>query len=177
MPRCFSLLFLLVVAGGCRRELEIRTDPDLWHVDAREARRLHHARTSVTYVSRVSDRATWQIHTSLADPAALTDGDPATVASSTDEHRRGEFILIDLGESCRFQMIRQVHPPSGGAPPRFRIDTAGPHGFPYTLQYLGAGEPHETAAALGRPVDARFIRITIVEETSDPWLVNGLSIE
>jgi hypothetical protein len=155
----------------------MRKDPDLWHVDPKHVGRLHAPHIVADYVPQVSQPSSWQVHTSLVDRAALTDANPSTIASSTDDHRLGESILIDLGCVCHFQVVRQIHPPSGGQPPRFRVDTAGIRGFPYTLQFLGSGQSLETLAIFERPTHARFIRITVIEDSADPWLVSELEVE
>jgi hypothetical protein len=156
----------------------MRKDPDLPHVSPKEARRLEPSwlEKHVTYANRTLDPAAWQIHTSLASREALTDNDPATVATSTDDHRIGEWILIDLGSDQSIRWVGQTHPPETGQPPRFRIDSAGRRGFPYQLQYVGSGTPGETLAMFARPVTARFVRVTIIEDSADPWLVSELTV-
>jgi hypothetical protein len=57
------------------------------------------------------------------------------------------------------------------------VDTAGEHGFPYTLQFLGSGQPDETNAIFTRPVRARFIKITVIEDSATPWVVSELVVE
>src|SRR5262245_21089308 len=110
MRSMITTAMLLLLTAGCHGEFEIRKEPDLWQVSPRQARHLTAPRFESGYRPEVSDRSNWQIHTSLAGREALTDGDSATVASSQDEHRRGEYILIDLGCVCRFQTVRQLHP-------------------------------------------------------------------
>jgi hypothetical protein len=170
-----SLAFLAF--AGCHGEFEIRKDPDLLHVDPRDARYLFPPEIEPGYMPQVTDPASWQIHASLDGRDAMIDGDPSTRATSRDDHRQGEFILIDLGCECYFQTVRQVHPPDSGQPPRYRVDTAGEHGFPYTLQFLGSGQPGETLAIFTHPVHARFIRITAIEDSATPWYVSELQIE
>jgi hypothetical protein len=177
MRRLLATSIILLAGTGCRGEFEIRKDPDLWQVDPRQARRLEAPRVDPGYIAQVSDRSSWQIHTSLHARDALTDNDLTTLSCSQDDHRQGEFILVDLGCVCSFQMVRQVHPSGSGQPPRFRVDTAGDHGFPYTLQFLGTGQPHETLAIFTRPVKARFIKITVIEDAADPWCVAELAVE
>jgi hypothetical protein len=169
-----SLLVLCCV--GCR-EFEIRKDPDLWHIDPQELRRLETTQRVTDYAPQISPQSSWQIHTTLDSHLALVDKDPSTLASSLDDHRLGESILIDLGCECRFQSVRQLHPAHGGAPPRFRVDTAGAHGFPYSLQFVGSGQTHETPAVFPRPVTARFIRISVIEDSADPWIVSELVVD
>jgi hypothetical protein len=174
--RRFAILTVLFLAG-CHGEFEIRKDPDLWQVNPRDAKHLGAPRFSPRYKPQLTDRSTWQIHTSLTGRGALVDGDLATAAASEDDHRRGEFILVDLGCVCRFQTVRQVHPPGIGQPPRFRVDTAGDHGFPYTPQFLGTGQPDATLAIFTRPVNARFVKITLIEDAAEPWNVAELLLE
>jgi hypothetical protein len=88
----------------------------------------------------------------------------------------GEWILVDLGGVQSIRWLSQRHPPEGGQPPRFRIDTANERGFPYDLQYVGSGMPGETLAMFASPVRARFVRVTIIEDSGDPWLVSELTI-
>lgn len=156
----------------------MRKDPDLLQVSPSEARRLSPSwlEKHVTYATHMLDRTDWQIHTSLENREALTDADTSTVAGSTDDHRVSEWILVDLGSVHSIRMVSQSHPSEGGQPPRFRIDTAGEHGFPYQLQYVGSGTPGDTVAVFPRAVSARFVRITVIEDSSDPWLVSELGI-
>ena len=173
-----GIIILLALAGGCSPEWEMRKDADLLQISPKEARRLSPSllEKHVTYATSVLDRTDWQIHTSLANPEALTDDDPATAATSTDDHRVSEWILIDLGSVQSIRMVSQTHPPDGGQPPRFRIDTADEGGFPYRLQYVGSGTSAESVAVFPRSVAARFVRITVIDDSSDPWLVTELGI-
>jgi hypothetical protein len=177
MKRIIVASTLLLLAPGCHGEFEIRKEPDLWEVTPPQAWHLRLPGAVQSNVNQISAPSEWQIHTSLANRHALTDKDSSTVALSLDDHRRGEYILIDLGCLCRFQIVRQLHPSDLGHPPRFRVDTAGEHGFPYTLRYLGTGQSGESNAVFGRLVDARFIKITIIENSSSPWAVSELVIE
>src|SRR5262245_9060874 len=177
MRNIITISMLLIGAAGCHGEFEIRKEPDLWQVTPQQAKHLGTPQLDSRYAPEVTDRSSWQIHTSLTGRDALTDGDAATVATSQDEHRLGEFILIDLGCTCHFQTVRQLHPASVVSPPRFRIDTAGEHGFPYTLQFLGTGQSNESNAIFTRPVNARFIKITIIEDSREPWGVSELVVE
>jgi hypothetical protein len=156
----------------------MRKESDLLQLTRKEASRLSPSmlESNVTHATHVLDRNLWQIHTSLANRDALTDGDPTTAAISTDDPRESEWILIDLGSVQRIRMVEQSHPPDGGHPPRFRIDTADARGFPYQLQYVGAGTPGQTIAMFPRAVNVRFVRITVIENTSHPWLVTELGI-
>jgi len=176
--RTVGVIILLVAWTGCGRELQMRKDPDLLQVSPKEARRLSPSwlEKHVTYATSVLDRTDWQIHTSLENREALTDADPSTVAASTDDHRVSEWILIDLGCVQSIRIVDQSHPPNAGQPPRFRIDTAGEHGFPYQLQYVGSGTPSQSVAMFARPVRAQFVRITLIEDSSDPWLVSDLTV-
>ncbi len=176
MRRTLRVALLSAVMAGCGPDFEMRKDPDLLRIDPRQAARLRHIEIASDDVARVSDRSLWQIHSSLEGAAALSDGDPATAARSNDDHRKGEYILIDLGCVCHFQNVRQQHPDGHGAPPGYRVDTAGDHGFPFTLEYVGVGEPGASLATFPRAADARFIRITLVEDAAEPWLVTELDV-
>jgi hypothetical protein len=177
-PIPMAAALLLVAWAGCSTEFEMRKDPDLLRVSPNEARHLSPASPEelTTFATHGLDRTGWQIHTSLTNREALTDADPSTFATSMDDHRISEWILIDLGGEQRIRTVEQSHPPEGGQPPRFRIDTADAHGFPYRLQYVGSGTPGQTVAVFPRAVSARFVRITVIEDSSDPWLVSDLGI-
>lgn len=176
MLRRFALSVLLLAMCGCGPAFKIRKESDLLRIDPKEARRLRDVRMDADYSARVTDRSIWQLHTTLAYRPALNDGDLKTVATSDDEHRQGDWILIDLGSVCHFQNVRQLHPPDGGEPARYRVDTAGDHGFPYTLQFVGPGQPGSSAATFPRPVDARFIRITVIDDSPSPWAVAEVEV-
>ncbi len=171
-----TLAVLLLAISGCGREFEMRKEPDLQLINAKELARIHDIRVDAEYAALVSDRTDWQIHTSLAHRESLVDGDAGTAAESSREHRKGDWILIDLGSECFFQNVRQTHG-GAGEPPNYRVDVAGKRGFPYTLQFVGGGEPAESVATLPRPVHARFIRITLLEESPTPWRVAELEID
>ena len=176
MTKSITAGFFLVVVCGCGPEFSVRKEPDLLRVDPKEACRLRDVRIDPKYVAQVSDRSTWQIHTTLDNRAALTDGGSQSAATSIREQRKGEWILIDLGCVCHFQNVRQVHPSDGGEPPRYRVDTAGNHGFPYTLQFVGEGHPGASVATFPRAVNARFIRVTVIEDSAKPWSVAELEL-
>lgn len=167
----------ILALSGCGPELRPRTDQDLLCVDPKEAARLADVRFAADYSPCVTDAPAWQIHTSLANREALADGDLGSAAISADDHRQGEWILVDLGRPCHFQRVHQRHPAEGGAPPRYRVDVAGDHGFPYTLQFVGSGELGESVAVFPRAADARFIRITVIEDSAAPWRVSELVVD
>ena len=175
--RSLGLSLLLLAWLGCSPEWEMRKDPDLWHFDPKQTNRLHDVRIDPDYTPRVTAKSEWQNHTSLSNRPFLTDGDPTTVAASSDEHRQGEFILIDLGHVCHFQNVHQLHPADGGSPPGYRVDTADERGFPFTLQFVGSGQPGKSTATFPRAVGARFVRITIVEDSAKPWAVAEIDVD
>jgi hypothetical protein len=177
MHKSYAAATLLLIASGCHGEFEIRTEPDLWRVTPRQARKLRSPILHFDYTPELSPPDSWQIHSSLAGFQALNDGDPLTFASSQDDHRRGEYILVDLGCVCRFQTVRQFHQSESGQPPRYRVDTAGEHGFPYRLQFVGTGQPGQSTAVFPRPVSARFVKITVIEDTVTPWHISELTLE
>jgi hypothetical protein len=168
---------MLLALSGCGPELRPRTDQDLLRIDPKEAARLADVRFTPDYSPCVTERTAWQTHTSLSNREALTDGDLGTAATSSDDHRQGEWILVDLGRPCHLQRVHQRHPAAGGEPPRYRVDVAGDHGFPYSLEFVGCGEPGESVAVFPRPVDARFIRLTVIEDSAAAWQVSELVID
>lgn len=176
MRNSFAAAIVLVLACGCSEEIRVRKEPDLLRVDPKEAQRLRDVRIEPASAARVSERLSWQVHTTLGNRSALTDGDPQTVAASTREHRKGEWVLIDLGCVCHFQNVRQDHPADGGQPPSYRVDTADETGFPYTLQFVGKGQPGSSLATFPRTVDARFIRITVIEDSPESWTIAELDV-
>ena len=176
MAKPIAVGVLLVVVWGCGPEFRVRKEPDMLRVDPKDACRLRDVRIDPKYVAQVSDQSTWQIHTTLDNRTALTDGDSRTAATSTREQRKGEWVLIDLGCVCHFQNVRQAHPSDGGEPPRYRIDTAGDHGLPYTLQFVGEGHPGASVATFPRAVNARFIRVTVIDDSTKPWAIAELEV-
>lgn len=176
MRKIFVATACLLAWSGCGPEFEMRKEPDLIPIDPKRAEALRNIHVDRHYAARVSDRADWQVHTSLANRIALTDGDSATIATTTGEPHITEWIMIDLGCVCHFQNIRQVHPADGGQPPGYRIDTAGDRGFPFTLQFVGTGDPGESVATFPDAVDARFIRITVIDKCDTPWRVGEVEV-
>jgi hypothetical protein len=176
MRNSFTAAIVLVLACGCSDEIRVRKEPDLLRVDPKEAQRLRDVRIEPASAARVSERSNWQVHTTLGNRLALSDGDPQTVAASTREHRKGEWVLIDLGCLCRVQNVRQDHPSDGGQPPSYRVDTADETGFPYTLQFVGSGQSGSSVATFPRAVDARFIRITVMDDSAQPWAISELDV-
>ena len=174
--RRIAIACLFVAVHGCGPDFNIRKDPDLERISPKELARLKHVRVDPNFQPSVSAKSDWQIHTLLANRVALADGDMTTVAASSREHRKGDWILIDLGCLCLFQSVRQHH---GDAepPPTYRVDTAGEEGFPFTLEFVGPGEHGESVATFPRPVHARFIRITVLEDSPQPWRVAELDID
>ena len=176
MRKILLVCSMLLASSGCGPEWEMRKEPDMLRIDPKRASKLHDIRIEAGYTPRVSDRANWQIHSTLANVPALDDNDPTTIATSTADHRKREWILIDLGCVCHFQNVRQLHPPDSGEPPGYRVDTAGDQGFPFTLQYVGAGEPNSSVATFPRAVNARFIRITVIDDSPAPWAVAEIEL-
>ena len=176
MRRSIYTTVLFTLCLGCGPEFEVRKDRDLLRLDPKTVNRLQDIWIDSDYIPQVSDPATWKIHTSLADRHALNDSDVASVARSDDDHRISEWILIDLGTNCHFQNVQQLHPAGSGEPPRYRIDTADQRGFPFTLQYVGPGQPDVSTATFPRAVNARFIRVTVLEDTNKPWLITELRV-
>jgi hypothetical protein len=169
-------LVALLVCSGCMAAFERRKDPDLLQVKPGDVHSLKAVLSLPSTGGSVSDRSTWQIHSSLNKSRNLIDGDLKTIAHSDDDHRLGEWILIDLGCVCHFQSVQQIHPGAEGHPPSYRVDTADERGFPFALQCVTAGQPGISEAALPRPVHARFIRITLIEDSPNPWRVAEIEL-
>ena len=176
MRNSLPAVAVLVLVCGCSEEIRVRKETDLLRVDPKEAQRLRDVRIEPASAARVSDRSNWQVHTTLGNRSALLDGDPQTVAASTREHRKGEWVLIDLGCTCHFQNVRQDHPADSGQLPSYRVDTADETGFPYTLQFVGKGQPGSSIATFPRAVDARFIRITAMDDSPEAWAIVELDV-
>lgn len=178
---CFAAL----IACGCSADLTRVHTPDLLAVSEAEATR-HAAgspggqeesgNASSSVLSNVTARETWKVYTSLGDRDAMLDGKPDTAALSQAAGARDQFVLIDLGQMCAVREVIQRHAGNAGFPRRYRIDVAGEHNFPYSLAYVGEGNPLRSTAALRRPRECRFLRVTLLETSSDPWDIAELEI-
>lgn len=179
--RCLATLYAL----GCAADLKRVHTPDLLAVSEAEATR-HAAgspggpaetgKASSSVISNVPARETWKVYTSLGDRDAMFDGKSDTAALSQAAGARDQFVLIDLGQMCVVREVIQLHAGTAGFPRRYRIDVAGEHNFPYSLAYVGDGNPLRSAAVLRRPRECRFLRMTLLETSSDPWDIAELEI-
>jgi hypothetical protein len=153
-----------------------KKEPDLLQITPAEERRFRKPPRLVRYEPRVTSRSCWQIHTSLQGREALADEDETTFAQTAGPRQLSQWILLDLGEECRFQQIVQVHADPGSFPRRYRVDVAGHEGFPYDLEFLGTGTPGRSVAILRQPVKARFVRLTAISAEPCPWSVSELYV-
>ncbi len=182
MRGLLSLAALAAGLSGCdwieRRVdwLDRRRSPELLHLTPQEQQRLARPANHTHYHSDVTPRQCWQIHTSLSDRPHLIDGDPGTLSASSSPSQAGQWIMLDLGRDCCFQQVIQDHTESTGFPCRYRIDVAGHEGYPYHIAFVGNGTPGRSVAVLQRPVRARFIRITALDDAEHPWDVSELRI-
>jgi hypothetical protein len=110
--------------------------------------------------------------------ASLTDGAAETIAIAPNPASKDQYILVDLGCTCTFQQVTQHHGVgSTGFPRQYRVDVADEHNFPYFLQFVGSGSPGASTASFSKPVQARFVRITLMETCAEPWSVAELTVE
>lgn len=169
-----GLVILVVLAGGCIADLKRVHTPDLLNVTDKQARKWAGGTNFEPVESMVPARQNWQIHSSLKPIEALTDASTASFAQAPLPDSRDQFILIDLGEVVTIRQVIQAHPRVDGYPRRYRIDVAGDHNFPYSLRFVGRGSPGQSIAVFNRPVQCRFLRITLLETGPDAWNVGDL---
>ena len=173
--RTFCLISVLV--AGCGADLRRVHTPDLLTVDEHLARKCAGGCVRPGAKSTVTAKPTWQLHSTLEAPQSMLDGDTESVSIAADPGRKDQYILVDLGRMCWLQKVTQTHPGDFGQPRRYRIDVAGEHNFPYKLQFVGEGYPGCSVAVLRRPVQCRFLRITLMETCEQAWAVAELDIE
>lgn len=171
---CLPLLLGFALLG-CTADLKRVHTPDLLAIDE-GALPPPSATVAASETSQVTAPSEWRIYSSLRDWTHLADNSLETVAFSERPQSKDQYILIDLGQVCALSQVTQIHPESGGFPRRYRIDAAGEHNFPYSLVYLGNGTSGRSEAALTRGVNARFLRITLLEAGEEPWQVTELEI-
>lgn len=171
-------LLLLVGLVGCSAKEQLRRvrPDDLANVPASNQVQGNPSDLSEDYVGTVTSKDQWKIYSSLTDVAMLADDNPQSVAATAPDHGSDQWILADLGEVCRFQAVRQTHGAAGGPPRSYRIDVAGPKGYPWEFEWAGTGAEGESLAVFRRPVEARFLRITVLEEASSRWAVTELEV-
>ena len=128
------------------------------------------------YRGVVTEQSQWRGYFCTGSGAAAVDDDVDTAVVTPPEHGSDVWLLIDLGENCRFQTVQLRHPDGTAAAKRYRIDVADQRGFPYRLVWAGPGQSDESAAILRRPVEARFIRITVLEESAPRWGVSEVEV-
>lgn len=166
---------ILLVTLGCRADLSKVHTPDLLAVSEQQQRKwvgLKHPRgASLDLPSPTA----WQVHSSLTPRLHLHDDDETTYAVAADPASKDQYVLIDLGCMATIHQVTQTHVESG-CPLRYRIDVAGGHNFPYSLRFVGEGTPGMSVANLRKPVQARFLRITLLECGSHPWTVGEIAI-
>lgn len=171
-----GILICLVVSAGCVADLKRVHTPDLLTVDEHRAAKLARRVPSEVAAHVVSAKECWQLHSSLLDPMLMVDGNDSTQAISGDPQRRDQFVLIDLRQVCKVQQVIQFHAAADGHPKRYRVDVAGEHNFPYTLTYIGGGECGQSRAVFAKPVECRFLRITLLEPSEATWDIAELEI-
>lgn len=147
--------------------------PDLWSLSPAQVKK---ARPGTEPQGGVSLPIA-QAHSTLEPLEALTDGDMGTIASAPMPLARDQFVLVDLGATCDvFRVVLRV--PEGAAPVgRVRIDAAGSHNFPYQLVYVGEPNRAGMNAILRKPARCRFLRITLLEPSGEPWTLSEIQLD
>lgn len=174
--RPVRLIPLALLLSACSGDLERVRAVDLLEVAPSAVPQGARPTIAPGYVAEITPRQDWTVHGSLAQLGNLSDGEADTSATTPTDLGNQQWLLVDLGRSCRFHGIRQVHAEGDGFPRRYRIDTAGPKGFPWTLEYVGEGTVDVSKAIFRKPVEARFFRITVIEERQPRWGVAELEL-
>jgi hypothetical protein len=118
------------------------------------------------YTRSVPPRQGWKAYASSAGAERAIDGDPATALTTPAEHGEDLWLLVDLGSTRSFRGVRQIHGDACGHAARYRIDVAGPKGYPWKRVWVGAGAAGESLAVFAKPIEARLLRITVLEEAT-----------
>lgn len=178
--RCRALAALalapLLVLVGCRGELRSVTRSELLSAPPDTAVQAASATLPDGYGSALPAKRDWKAYASGGDGQPAIDDDPATALVAPAEHGNDLWLLVDLGSSTSIRAVRQIHGSSAGHPARYRIDVAGPKGFPWKLAWLGPGTPQASLAVFAQPVEARLLRITVLEEATPRWGVTELEV-
>jgi hypothetical protein len=172
-----AVVGILVTAIGCTADLQRVHTPDLLKVDPKTAHRYRGLDPQTVPAGAAVPLPVSRLYTSLSDRDLMRDGDPVTAAVAPDAAAKDQFILVDLGTVQRVQCVRQDHAPADGYARRYRIDAAGDHNFPYTLEYVGAGDSGASIAVFRKPIRCRFLRITLLEPAETAWNVAELTVE
>lgn len=170
------LSVVLTALCSCSSELNNVRRGNLYDVPPGTRPQGSHPSLQTTHAAQLTPRHRWVLYSSLEGVQGSVDGDLDTAALTPAGAGNDLWLLIDLGETCRFQGVRQVHNPAAGAPARYRIDTAGPKGYPWSLRFVGRGGTRESVALFRSPVEARYVRITILAEDVPRWGVAELTL-
>ena len=165
-----------ILAGGCAGDLKIVHTPDLWTLDAKAEQKARPGNRPQSTSTPATAFGIARLYTSLLPVQALTDADPETIAAAPDPAAKDQFILIDLGCMRTISQIRMLHDAEGGHPQKYRVDVAGEHNYPYSLVLVDQGTPGETVGVLRKPALCRFLRVTLLCPSEDPWRVRELTI-
>ena len=169
-----SSLVTVLLLSGCTKQMRPVFRSDLLTEQSGKDRSKDS--TLPTQQFSVSSKDAWRVYCSSTYTSSVVHDENLDTALITPEgHGNDLWIMIDLGQSYRFQTIEQIHP-GRGEPHRFRIDIAGESGFPWTRVWAGQGEKDRSVAALRHAHEARFVRIMVLEEGSERWTVSELEI-
>lgn len=171
---CAALVALLQLVG-CSSELRPVPRSELLVVPGKETVSTTPAVLPAGYTSSVSSRDAWKAYASSDGAGRAIDGDVETALSTPREHGEDLWLLVDLGNAVAIRAVKQIHGNAGHAV-RYRIDVAGPKGYPWNLAWVGAGTPQESVAVFPKSIEVRFLRITVLEETAPRWGVAELEV-
>lgn len=169
------MLAALLGSLGCTKDLQRVHTPDLLTLDAPQTTSARNVAFGLN-ASEITHPSQWVIYSSLRNSDHLTDQTLETIAYSDRPEMKDQYILIDLGELCEITQVTQIHPPEGGFPRKYRIDAAGEHNFPYSLAYVGTGAPARSDGVFASTIRARFLRITLLETSEEPWRVAQIEV-
>lgn len=176
MKRRAAVLLSVACGLGCTADLKRVHTPDLLKVTTAEEKKWQGSDAVVVDGSILPKREQWQVHTTLVPAAAITDDSSESFASAPSPESKDQYVLVDLGEVVTIRQVVQNHAQPDGYPRRYRIDVAGDHNFPYSLRFVGRGQPGQSIATFNRPVQCRFLRITLLEPTDSQWNIGDLWI-
>ena len=169
-----SSLVTALLLSGCTKQMRPVIRSDLLTERSGNKRPIDSARPTQQF--KVSSKDEWRVYCSSTYTSSVVhDENLDSVLITPEGHGNDLWIMIDLGQSYRFQTIEQIHA-GQGEPRRYRIDIAGESGFPWTRVWAGRGEKDRSVAVLQHAYEARFVRIMVLEEGRERWTVSELEI-
>ena len=125
----------------------------------------------------ISSRGSWRVWGDFRDPAAVTDGNLNTVASTSDNYRSAT-LTTDLGKSCVFNMIILDQGPGHEENycRRFSVLISDDN-LNYRTIYTGVGTRRVTYVKVLTPTLARYVRLEANVPGDRPWRIAEMYLQ